>query len=81
MKNIVDYTIRYSLIKTLVLKHNLSQNKIILIYTITPTIFNSFGQVLISYINSVLIQKLKQQYLTSDTKFVKYIKILLFYNK
>lgn len=81
IKNIVDYTIRYSLIKTLVLKHNLSQNKIILIYTITPTIFNSCGHVLISYINSFLIHKLKQQYLTSDTKFIKYIKILLFYKK
>ena len=32
IKNLVDYTIRYCLIKTLASKHNLSKNKIILIY-------------------------------------------------
>ena len=79
IKNIVDYKLRYSLLKTLASKHNIPQNYIILLYTITPKVLNFYGRILISFLSFIIIKKLNFFYLFTDSNFYCYLKTVLFH--
>lgn len=76
----MDYKLRYSLLKTLASKHSISQNHIILIYTLTPKVLNIYSRVIISFLSFIVIKNLKKKFLITDYNFYIYIKTVLFHN-